>query len=98
MTTRRRFAALLPLAGAAFFADAQSAPLDPKDPQAVSLGYVPDAAQVDKSRYPKYAAGQSCASCQLFQGKPGAADGPCPIYQNKIVPAKAWCSAWVRKA
>ncbi len=68
------------------------------DPQAQALGYRDDATKVDKAKYPKYAAGQSCGGCQLYQGKPGDANGPCAILQNKLVPAKGWCSAWVKKA
>ena len=98
MTSRRRFLSLVPLAGAATLARAQAAaPVDPKDPTAVAFGYVVDAAQADKAKFPKYAAGQTCASCALYQGG-AAASGPCPIYQNKIVPAKGWCNAWVKKA
>ncbi|MGH7262243.1 MAG: high-potential iron-sulfur protein, partial [Nitrospiraceae bacterium] len=42
--------------------------------------------------------GQDCASCQLFQGKPGDAWGPCPIFPGKNVNAKGWCSAYIKKA
>ncbi len=72
--------------------------LDPKDPTAASLGYVPDAAQADKAKYPTYAAGQHCAVCQLYQGKPNDASGPCPLYAGKSVAAKGWCSAFAKKA
>ena len=100
MTTRRRFIALVPLAGAAALARAQApTPLvDPKDPQAMALGYTPDATKVDKAKYPKYAPGQACGTCALYQGKAGDAAGPCPLYAGKSVAAKAWCSAWVKKA
>ena len=100
MTSRRRFIALAPLLGAAALARAQvPAPLvDPKDPQAVALGYTADAAKADKAKYPKYAPGQACASCALYQGKAGDAAGPCPLYAGKSVAAKGWCSAWVKKA
>ena len=99
MTSRRRFISLVPLLGAATLARAQSAPLvDPKDPTAQALGYVADATKADKAKFPKYAAGQNCAGCALYQGKAGAASGPCPLYAGKSVEAKAWCSAWVKKA
>ena len=100
MTSRRRFIALVPVLGAAALARAQApAPLvDPKDPQAAALGYVADASKADKAKYPKYAAGQACSSCALFQGKAGEAAGPCPLYAGKSVAAKGWCSAWVKKA
>ena len=100
MTSRRRFISLVPLLGAATLARGQAAaPLvDPKDPQALALGYAPDASKVDKAKYPKYAAGQACASCALYQGQAGAASGPCPLYAGKAVAAKGWCSAYVKKA
>ena len=71
--------------------------LSESDPMAKSLGYRDDAVMVDKARFPKYAAGQQCASCQLYQGQPGDARGPCPLYQHKLVAAKGWCSAWVQR-
>jgi hypothetical protein len=99
MTSRRRFISLVPLLGAAALARAQApAMVDPKDPQAVALGYVADATQVDKAKFPKYAAGQVCGNCALYQGTAGSASGACPIYGGKSVAAKAWCSAWVKKA
>jgi len=99
MTSRRRFISLVPVLGAATLAHAQAAPLvDPKDPQAQALGYTADATKVDKAKYPKYAAGQSCASCALYQGKAGDKAGPCPLYAGKSVLAGAWCSAWVKRA
>jgi len=100
MTSRRRFISLVPLLGAATLARAQApAPLvDPKDPTAAALGYVADATKADKAKFPKYAAGQACSSCGLYQGAAGAASGPCPLYAGKAVAAKGWCSAWVKKA
>ena len=100
MTSRRQFIAIVPVLGAATLARAQAAaPLvDAKDPQAQALGYAPDATKVDKAKYPKYAAGQSCAGCALYQGAAGAASGPCPLYAGKAVLAKAWCNAWVKRA
>jgi hypothetical protein len=103
MTTRRAFIQILPLAGAAalcanaaFAADAPK--VDPKDPQAAALGYVLDAAKADKAKYPKYAAGQACGGCQLFQGKPADAYASCALFGGKQVAGKAWCSAYVKKA
>jgi hypothetical protein len=82
-------------AGASF---AQGAQVDEKDATALSLGYKHDTTKVDKTKFPKYAAGQECANCQLFQGKPGEAWGPCPIFPGKVVSAKGWCSAYIKKA
>ena len=99
MTTRRRFISLIPVVslGTSTLARADAAMVDPKDPTAVQLGYVTDATKVDKAKYPKYEAGQTCSNCALYQGAAGSAQGPCPLYQNKQVLAKAWCSAWVKK-
>jgi len=72
-------------------------PLSESAPQAQALGYKADATKADKAKFPKYAAGQTCSTCQLYQGKPTDAAGPCPLYQNKLVASKGWCSAWVKK-
>ena len=103
MTSRRSFIQILPLAGAlalcAKAAVAADAPkVDPKDPQAAALGYVVDASKADKVKFPKYAAGQACGGCQLYQGKPGDAAGGCAIFAGKQVSAKGWCSAFTKKA
>ncbi|MCU7369873.1 high-potential iron-sulfur protein [Paucibacter sp. O1-1] len=100
MSTRRRlFIQLIPVAAGGLLAgQARSqAMVDEKDPQAAALGYVADAAKVDKAKYPKFAAGQACASCALFQAKAGAAAGPCPLFPAKQVAAKGWCSAYAKK-
>ena len=100
MTSRRRFISLIPVVslGASALARADAAAVDPKDPTAVQLGYVTDASKVDKAKYPKYAAGQNCAGCALYQGKAGDKSGPCPLYAGKAVLSNAWCSAWVKRA
>jgi hypothetical protein len=100
MTSRRTFIQIVPVTGVALFASrlALAADLDPKDAQAVALGYVVDATKADKAKYPKYAAGQTCATCQLYQGKAGDATGGCPLFAGKSVAAKGWCSAWAKKA
>ena len=68
------------------------------DPQAAALGYKSDATKVDKAKYAKYAAGQQCANCALFQGKPDAAAGGCSLFAGKQVAGKGWCSAYAKKA
>lgn len=103
MTTRRTFIQIIPLAGAlalcARTAVAADLPkVDPKDPQAAALGYVVDAANADKAKFPKYAAGQACTGCQLYQGKAGDAGGACTLFAGKQVSAKGWCSAYAKKA
>ena len=59
--------------------------VDEKDPQAAALGYVADAKRVDTKKYPKFAAGQNCASCALYQGKAGDKAGGCPLFAGKQV-------------
>ena len=100
MTSRRSFIQIVPVTGAALFAArfALAAEVDPKDAQAAALGYVIDAAKTDKAKYPQYAAGQTCATCQLYQGKATDAAGGCPLFAGKTVAAKGWCSAWAKKA
>lgn len=67
------------------------------DAQAAALGYKADATKVDKSKQPKYAAGQVCTNCALFQGAASAAAGACPLFAGKQVAGKGWCSAWAKK-
>lgn len=67
------------------------------DTQAQALGYKSDASKVDKTKQAKYAPGQLCSSCALYQGATGASSGPCPIFAGKVVSAKGWCSAWAKK-
>lgn len=101
MTNRREFIVQISLASsvlAAGQAFAQGAMVAETDAQATALGYKADASKADKAKYPKYAAGQQCANCALYQGKPGDAAGPCPLFAGKQVAAKGWCSAWAKKA
>ena len=83
---------------AASRAMAQGALVDPKDPQAVALGYVDDTAKADANKFPKHTAEQKCGNCQLFAAKPTDVAGPCPLFAGKQVAQKGWCSAWVKKA
>jgi hypothetical protein len=89
----------LPAAGQAL---AQGAPakVDPKDPAAAALGYVEDTTKADAKKFPKWAKEQVCSNCQLYVAKGAAADGVgnCSIFPGKLVAAKGWCSAWVKKA
>jgi hypothetical protein len=106
-STRRTFviqsvvgAAALGCAGLARAQAAATAPalVNPADEQAQALGYVADASKVDKAKYAKFAAGQACTSCALFQGKATDAAGGCPLFAGKQVAGKGWCSAWAKKA
>lgn len=105
MKSNRRTFVIQSVLGASALASAHlvqaqaAAPLvQETDPQAVALGYKSDATKADKAKYPKYAAGQHCANCALYQGKPADASGACPLFAGKQVSAKAWCSAWAKKA
>lgn len=101
MTTRRTFL-LVSLPAAALLlgarASAQPARLEESDPVAISLGYRHDAAKVDAKKFPSYVAGRNCANCQLFQAKGGEEWAPCTAVGGKLVNAKGWCAAWVKKA
>jgi hypothetical protein len=98
-TTRRAFllAASTAPAGLCLGAQAQAAVLSEQDPQAVALGYVADATRADAKKYPKYAAGQMCSTCALYQGKPTDAMAACPLFAGRQVAGKGWCSAWAKK-
>jgi len=102
MTTRRQFVLAVPSAAltlaTARTAFAQVAKLEETDAQAVALGYRHDATKVDAKKFPAYVAGHNCANCQLFQGKPGETLGACGAMGGKLVNAKGWCVAWVKKA
>jgi High potential iron-sulfur protein len=69
-------------------------PLDPKDPTAVTLGFYNDSTKVDAGANPRYAAGQKCANCEQFQGKPSDVRGGCVLFPGKSVPAAGWCNVW----
>ena len=96
---RRVFLMTLAASGAALATHAQAQTLvDEKDPQAVALGYVADAKRVDVKKYPKFAAGQNCANCALYQGKATDKAAGCPLFAGKQVAGPGWCSAWAKKA
>ena len=97
-TPRRTFLLAVAATGATLAARVGAqARVDEKEPQAVALGYVHDASRADVKRFPKYAPGQNCASCALYQAKPTDPWGPCPLFASKQVAAKGWCSAWAKK-
>ena len=104
MTMQRRvFLMTLAASGAVIGTAAQAqAMVDEKDPAAAGLGYVADAKKADAKKFPKYAAGQNCTTCALYQGKAGdkAGDkaGGCPLFAGKLVAGGGWCSAWAKKA
>jgi High potential iron-sulfur protein len=72
--------------------------VDEKDAQAVALVYVADAKRVDTKKFPKFAAGQNCGNCALYQGKPTDKAAACALFPGKLVAGPGWCSAWAKKA
>ncbi len=97
-TNRRTFFMTLAAGGSVLTTSAHAqAKADEKDPQSVALGYVADATKTDTKKYPKYAAGQVCTNCALYQGKANDAWGGCPLFAGKQVAGKGWCSAWAKK-
>ncbi len=99
-TTRRVFmlqsVVACAAAGVAHQATAQTMVAE-TDPQPMALGYKADATKVNKSKQPKYATGQVCNNCALYQGSPGSAAGGCPLFSGKQVAGKGWCNAWAKK-
>jgi hypothetical protein len=102
MSNRREFIVQFSFASGALMAGsnvmAQGAMLAESDAQATALGYKADATKTDKVKFPKYAAGQVCTNCALYQGKPTDAAGGCPLFAGKQVAGKGWCSAYAKKA
>jgi hypothetical protein len=72
-------------------------PLDPADPTAKALGFVPDATKVSAAANPTYKPNQKCATCAQFQGKAGDASGGCNIFVGHTVPSGGWCKVWAQK-
>ena len=96
---RRVFLMTLAASGAVIATRAQAQTLvDEKDAQAAALGYVAEAKRADAKKYPKFAAGQNCANCALYQGKAADKAGGCPLFAGKQVAGAGWCSAWAKKA
>jgi hypothetical protein len=102
MNTRRRFLWLVPAAGSAWLAmPACAAPqrplpkLEESDPSARFVGYVEDAARVDRTKYPKFKPGQDCFSCDLYRAQPPTQPwGACTLFPRQVVAGKGWCDAY----
>ena len=98
--SRRQFVMTLTAAGGAVVAGrgaAAPAALDPKDPQALAMGYTSDAARIAPAFAARRAADAHCGNCALFQGKAADAPGACPLFGGKTVQAQGWCGSWVGK-
>jgi len=68
--------------------------LDEKDPAAVALAYVENAARVDVKKYPDFVKGSTCENCLQLQGSPGTSYRPCSLFPGKLVAAGGWCKSW----
>jgi hypothetical protein len=77
---------------------AQGAMLADSDQQTIVLGYKSEATKTDKTKFPKYAQGQYCGTCALFQGKTGDKAGACPLYAGKKFSINGWCGGNAKKA
>lgn len=102
MTTRRTFLFQVVPAVAAVTVLGNAALAEPKlsadnNPAAKALGYVPDAAKVDKQKYAKYQDGQKCATCTNFTAI-NEQSGTCTMYKGFEVESVGWCNAWAAKA
>lgn len=73
-------------------------PLDENDLAAKAFAFVNDASKVEASANPAFKAGQLCAECSLYQGKPTDATAGCSIFPGRSVPARGWCKVWVRRS
>jgi hypothetical protein len=76
----------LTVGGVALRANAQER-VDPEDQTAKALQYVHES-KVE---------GAYCDNCMYIQGEDGAEWRPCAIFPGKVVAAKGWCSAWLKK-
>lgn len=75
-------------------AGAEPTRLDVSDPAAVALGYVENAAQADRAKYPEYSQGSNCENCLQLQGSAGSGYRPCSLFPGKLVSVSGWCRAW----
>lgn len=96
--SRRRLIQIAPLLGAGLARAQSQALLQEDDDEAKATGYHADAARIDKAKFPKYAAGQTCANCSLYAPDGDKPSGGCALFYGKDVLAKGWCNAWEKKA
>lgn len=62
------------------------------DPTAKALKYTSDAAKSSDAK-----PGSKCATCALYQGAAGSAQGGCLLFPGKAVKAGGWCASWTLK-
>jgi hypothetical protein len=68
--------------------------LDEKDPAAIALGYIENAARVDVKKYPGFVKGSTCENCLQLQGRAGDTYRPCSLFPGKVVSVSGWCKSW----
>jgi High potential iron-sulfur protein len=73
---------------------AEPARLDEKDPAAIALAYVSNAADVDAKKHPEFVQGSNCENCLQLQGTAGNNYRPCSLFPGKLVSVIGWCKAW----
>lgn len=70
--------------------------VDESSAKARQLAYVHDASTVSPDAQPRYAEGQQCANCALYQG--GSAEwGACPLFNGQQVKRTGWCNAYASR-
>ena len=84
-----RLAVAVSLAPVAAARGADEALLQETDASAIIVHYVEDAAKA-KDAQP----GANCANCILYKGAPDSAQGPCKLFEKRLVKASGWCSSW----
>ena len=97
--SRRSFLVAVATSGAVLATGAQGQTLvDEASAQAVAVGYVADAKRADVKKFPRFADGQLCSNCALYQGSAVDAVGGCALFGTSKVAGAGWCSAWSKKA
>jgi hypothetical protein len=96
MVTRRKFSQVcsLSLMPVICFAQAASLKLSTSEPLAKAAGYALKVSDVDKSKYPGYAVGQTCGVCKFYLGSPSDEWAGCVIFSGKLVSRDGWCNTF----
>jgi hypothetical protein len=72
--------------------------LDPTEPLAKSLGFVPDAKKAAGNANPALKPAQHCGVCTQYQGNASDTTGECAIFAGHSVPSSGWCAAFQQRA
>ena len=91
-------AVVIPVLGAADARATDLPLLDPTDPVAQSLGFVPDASKVAVNANSMFKPGQLCGVCMQYLGKASDAAAGCGIFAGHSVPSRGWCKAFVQRS